>query len=140
MSEQQIYVIAHIPVGYSSKLSMPRRGVEKNYEHLPDFYKIGISENPEGRVQNMSGGTPNKLELVTTIDSDNAKVVESRLHSIYGFERATGEWFKLTRSSVNSLKGLDRLDESDVEGMGYTFAEWRTETSLYVEVMKRRQE
>jgi len=110
------------------------------YVSPADYYKIGIAENPKTRLSNMSSGTPHKLKLVTTIKADDAKGVESSLHSIYHLSKHKGEWYSLLPNAVNSLKALDRIDYNEIKAIQSDSA---TDIgvcgpSLYVEIMNRR--
>ena len=61
-------------------------------------YKIGISKNPESRIQNLRTSNPNKLELIFkygTSGVDESKFYEKMCHERFKpFRRAGGkEWF-----------------------------------------------
>jgi len=105
-------------------------------ERLPCFEHFQLGD----RLSNLRTGTPHELELVTTIASENAKVVESLLHDIYRSGNRSGEWFKLTSNAVNSLIALDRLEPADLEPLtGGLIPSWLTDpTSLYLEVERVR--
>ncbi len=135
MSEQ-IYLIGHREV--RTQFSVIGPGAV--FKRPIDFYKIGIANNPKQRLSNLRTGTPHELELVTTIASENAKVVESLLHDIYRSGNRSGEWFKLTSNAVNSLIALDRLEPADLEPLtGGLIPSWLTDpTSLYLEVERVR--
>ena len=136
MSDAQIYLIGHRevedhfgPLGIESGLRLPI-----------DYYKIGIATNPRQRLSNLSLGTPHELELVTTIESNNAEVVESQLHSIYSCSKKKGEWFKLTRNDINSFIALNQLEPEDLDPLndGIIPSWLNSQTSLYVEVERVR--
>lgn len=105
-----------------------------------DFYKIGIANDPERRVKTMRPGTPHALELVTTIEADNAKKVESLLHSLYSSWLQKGEWFKLMTNAVNSLTAFDRLEVQELEEVKQRRIRYGNDldVSLYCEVMRVR--
>lgn len=137
MSDVEIYVINHKKVeykirdhivGFMEDLTLPSR-----------FYKIGKAADVDRRLTELDAGTPHKLELVTTIESDDPETVEHRLHRIFRMSQVSGEWFKLISNAVNSLKALERLSADEAKHAlgeidGGTF-----NTSLYVEVMQCRQ-
>ncbi|ELY91443.1 hypothetical protein C484_10461 [Natrialba taiwanensis DSM 12281] len=79
--------------------------------------------------------------MVTTLESDDAAVVEQKLHQIYSASQKTGEWFKLTHNDINSFVALNQLDVADVEALGGGMVpQWiENGTNLYIEVEKNRQ-
>lgn len=131
MSDKQLYVLGHCEKEPEWKYNDIQLQPPVS---LPDYYKIGIANDPEQRVSNMSSATPHVLRLITTLESDDAKAVESKLHSIYSKSRQKGEWFNLTSNAVNSLTALDRLDRTDIPN-GLTSQAQLFDSSLYVEVM-----
>jgi hypothetical protein len=91
-----------------------------------DYYKIGIAKNPDERLRQLSAGTPHVLELVTTLESNDAKELETKLHSFKDMKKKRGEWFYLGNDFVESLKELDFLspkildsviDQQDHDGL-----------------------
>jgi hypothetical protein len=136
MSEKKLYLIGHCEMEPRWKYE----GIPMSPAvHRPDYHKIGIANNPGHRVSTMRSGTPHKLELITTLESDNAKVVEQRLHGLYRQSKQNGEWFKLTPNAVNSLKALDRIDAQDMTSLPRTQAQM-LDTGLYVEIMNGREQ
>jgi hypothetical protein len=66
--------------------------------------KIGISENPEGRLRSLQCGSPNRLELreVYWPDTrDEAFAIEREFHDNYADWRMHGEWFGVEFDSAN---------------------------------------
>jgi len=123
MSDREIYVIAHRPTEYLAPVERriaadikANSGVEIDVK-APDFYKIGISEDVDQRLRSMGSSTPHRLELVTTIASDHAEVVEGQLHDLYRSQKHSGEWYKLGRNDINSLVAFDSLHPSDLDGL-----------------------
>jgi len=110
MTEKQVYLIAHCEKGYYYH----RGRYFEAYEGIPEFYKIGIAEQPDRRLTNMSSGTPHELHLLTTIQTEDAEKTERLLHQYYSSYQVNGEWFRLLTNAVNSLKGLDRIDNSSL--------------------------
>lgn len=139
MSDQLIYVIGHCETPRNYRTGLKSRPTVD--EQFCDYYKIGIAEDVETRLSALRVGTPHKLYLITTLESDKPKKVESILHNIYHSGRQSGEWFFLTSNAVNSLRALDRIDYADVEGFERFRQERRVhDTSLYVEVERNRRE
>jgi len=132
---QKLYLISHVK---TEDIGVGRRMM---YEHLPDYYKIGIAGDPKHRLSNMQSATPHKLELITTVECDNAKGVERELHGIYRWLKKRGEWFKPSTDLRNSLIGLDELEEDDVRAVHKSKqkGDWKAERSLYVMIHRARE-
>ena len=58
------------------------------------FCKIGFSNNPEARIQQLQTGNPFKLELSSVIDGDIT--MEKELHEKFKHLKLQGEWFNYT--------------------------------------------
>lgn len=137
MSDQLLYMIGHrevSDVGVWDRMN----GIEP-YEHLIDYHKIGIAKNPERRLSSLQGGTPHKLELLTTVECDDARAVEDRLHQMYYASRKSGEWFRLDQNTINSLKALDSLEAENVKRIQRDgFSPYEGHGSLYLAIMEVR--
>jgi len=130
MSDKKLYLISHHVLKDESGVGMQRR----YYERYADFHKIGVATDPEQRLSNMQSGTPHRLKLITTVECDDAAEVEGHLHSIYSMTRRSGEWFRLTSKTINSLIGLDYLSEDTTKVLrtaAHTDPEW-FDYGLYV--------
>jgi len=136
MSDTKLYLIGHCEVEYKFRQF---GGMNPYFKSRPRFYKIGIASDVESRMSCLRGGTPHKLDLITTVDSNDAETVEKQLHALYSDYRASGEWFKLTANPVNSLMAFNRLEPSDFEALPRRDSSWlKNNLSLYTEVMKQR--
>lgn len=135
MSDQEVYLIAHKEVEYS-----PYRSVTTGLEYPADFHKIGIATNPETRMSIMSSGTPHELELITTIETNDAKEVEKTLHQFFSMAHHRGEWYKLTQGDVNSLEAIDRIETEVFKEYVSEKAGPVYDSSLYVELMQWREQ
>ena len=71
-----------------------------------DFYKIGIANDVEARLAQLSTGNPYTLEVVVVYDFENAEVVERAIHQKYKNLRQRGEWFSL---SYNDLSDIHKI-------------------------------
>jgi len=140
MSEKSVYLIAHQEVEYT--LYKSQTGYSRGMVRPASFYKIGIAKDPEGRCSGMNGSTPHDLELVTTIECDDAKHVESELHSMYSRNCVGGEWFKLTSNDVNSFMAIDALESDTISKLRDKWIlegrDW--DKSLYIELCEVRGE
>ena len=130
--DQTLYVIGHREVSYGAL-------TDKRFVSRPDYHKIGISQNVENRLSVLSGGTPHELELVTTIDVDEATTVEEYLHRINrNHFQNRGEWFRLRRNMIQSLKALDQLTGENVEQVYHNWSTLDRRVSFYVAIHKAR--
>jgi len=133
-NKRSIYLVGHYETSRYSRRTTRTK--------FPDAIKIGIAADVEERVSNMQSGTPNVLETITTIDSDNPKEVEQELHSIYKGHQITGEWFNVVYNIVNSMKALSRLDYSTAKTVRRyrkrRFDDYGRYESLYIHTMKAR--
>ena len=74
-----------------------------------EFYKIGISDDPERRLKQLQGQTnmPGKIEITHSKLFNDAKQYESYFHDLFSSRRANGEWFRLTKDDLYILKNFD---------------------------------
>lgn len=116
--------------------------VKKNtwVNDFPDFYKIGIAEDPEARLSSMQSGTPHELRLLTTIGADDARAVEKSLHSLLRNRRHRAEWFELTSKKINSLKAIDYMRSENISKLAKRSMRYELdyEKGLYVQLMELR--
>lgn len=68
------------------------------------LYKIGRSRDPEVRVRRLSYVLSEPVELIHTITTDDANVLERLLHTTFAAQRIHHEWFRLRRRQVNAIK------------------------------------
>ncbi len=54
-----------------------------------DFIKIGVSENPKERRQDLQTGSPHRLRLLGVLDGN----LEASMHTLFHQFRFRGEWF-----------------------------------------------
>lgn len=67
------------------------------------IYKLGISNDPVGRLAMLQTANPHKLRLLHQFRADNATAAEYSLHTLLQSQRLQGEWFRL------SAKQRDRI-------------------------------
>ena len=67
------------------------------------LYKIGHTDNPDRRLKQLQRNSPDILDYVVTISTDDALTKEKHLHAMYTDKRVNGEWFKLTPEDVQSI-------------------------------------
>lgn len=68
------------------------------------FYKIGRSNDHGRRTYEIGLQLPEKLELVHTIETDDAVGIERYWHERFRDRRRNGEWFALTKADVAAFK------------------------------------
>lgn len=86
------------------------------------MYKIGISNDPEKRLDRLQTASPYKLKLLNIFPADNATAAEEKLHAVFHGQRKEGEWFSLTdeqRAVIEAIKayreGRFRTDDPEVD-------------------------
>lgn len=71
-----------------------------------DFYKIGISNNPEYREKTLQSEKPT-IEMICCKEypiRTIAEAFEAALHKTFADKRIRGEWFSLTQTDIMILK------------------------------------
>lgn len=58
--------------------------------------KIGIADDPRGRLIAMQTGCPLKLSLALTYETRDAFLIEQRAHKLFADHRIRGEWFAVS--------------------------------------------
>lgn len=71
-----------------------------------EFHKIGIANDVEARLAQLSTGNPYQLTVEAIYAFDNAEVVERSIHQKYKKSRQRGEWFSL---EINDLRDIDTI-------------------------------
>jgi hypothetical protein len=71
------------------------------------MYKIGKTNDPEGRLQSLQTASPHKLNLLHLFRADNATMAEEELHRLLHSKRLEGEWFNLTTSEKDVLLSVE---------------------------------
>ena len=70
------------------------------------LYKIGIANDPEGRLAQLQTGNPHVLELLSCYGFNNASVVEKSLHQAFSGANFRGEWFTLDNTLIQQFQSL----------------------------------
>lgn len=79
-----------------------------------DYYKIGLTKNPNKRYKQISPKMPFELEKVHLIKTNCRYKLEELLHEKYKNKRIKGEWFKLNNKDVEFIKKLKNVKEKDI--------------------------
>ena len=66
-------------------------------------YKIGRTNNPERRLNEIRAILPGRSEIVAIVDTQDAPALEWQLHARYAASRKRGEWFDLSDSQVREI-------------------------------------
>jgi len=70
------------------------------------FYKIGIANDVESRLAQLSTGNPFPLEVEIIYEFENAEVVERAIHQRYKNVRQHGEWFSLDYDAKQNIHSI----------------------------------
>jgi hypothetical protein len=91
------------------------------------YYKIGVANDVQSRLAQLSTGNPFELEPLTVSGFDNASAVETVLHQRFAAKRQRGEWFSLNSDDVatidkiiillggTSAPDITEVDECEIE-------------------------
>jgi hypothetical protein len=76
-------------------------------------YKIGkTSRDANIRLAELSTGNAGEMAVVCEYESENSSLIEKALHSHYGHNRLSGEWFKDSIIPSDFLKICKLIDEN----------------------------
>jgi len=70
------------------------------------YYKIGLSQVVDRRIEQLSTTPPFDVELIYTIETDDMYDLESFLHNKFSEKRKNGEWFELGQDDIEYIMGL----------------------------------
>lgn len=95
-----------------------------------EYYKIGRTQNPEARFQELQIGNPNPIMPICLIPSIEPEETEKALHERYSHCAVKGEWFMLSPQEdwelhchpQNILTARPTLDIDRLDRMNH---EWR---------------
>lgn len=65
--------------------------------------KIGVAKNPKKRLKELQTASPRKLNLISTVESDNAFRLEGKLHRRFKEKCVSGEWFELNSDDIDGV-------------------------------------
>jgi len=75
------------------------------------FYKIGIANDVQSRLAQLSTGNPFELVLLAAYGFDNGEPVERALHQRFANNRKRGEWFQLFSKDIETFHQICQLLE-----------------------------
>jgi hypothetical protein len=66
--------------------------------------KLGYSSDPRARLRELQVGSSSPLHLLyyESVESSNARLLESQLHRDFAHLRVRGEWFRLSDSEARN--------------------------------------
>lgn len=73
------------------------------FKERPGHYKIGVSDDPERRLYELTKG-PYKPELVWKIETDDPHGIEAYWHKRFEPNLIRGEWFRLSAADIAAFK------------------------------------
>ena len=76
-----------------------------------DNYKIGISQNPHQRLEQLQTGNGLKLIFVQGFETKYGTKLESRMHLHFADKRIEGEWFVLRNEDVMNFESTCKKHE-----------------------------
>ena len=74
-----------------------------------NFFKIGIANDVENRIAQLSTGNPFPLEIMASYEFENAAPVEAAIHQRYAGVRKRGEWFELDDHDLVDFEQICQL-------------------------------
>lgn len=105
LTDKDIITMVRQSEKYRGKLKHEADISEYNYliSDNNGFYKIGLSQNPDIRLKQISKELQIELKLLHSFPSDNVKESEELLHMRFGPVRIEGEWFVLSDKDVEYI-------------------------------------
>jgi len=98
--------------------------------HEHGYVKIGVSDNPRRRVDDLQTACPYEPQVLGEIRTDEPFTVESHLHEKYSRRQKRGEWYDLTAREKARLVALCDLNQAEVDRRYARTPEKRRELTL----------
>lgn len=70
------------------------------------YFKIGVANDVESRLAQLSTGNPYTLKVLAVYGYDNAEFVERAVHQRFALKRTRGEWFELSSDEINIFRNV----------------------------------
>lgn len=70
------------------------------HRNIPEYTKIGITNDIDKRIKSLQTASPTGLEVVYTINTRFAEILERHLHTKYNRKQSNLEWFRLSPVEV----------------------------------------
>ena len=81
---------------------------------IDGYYKIGISNNPQKRLKQLSTGNSSQLTLIESYRTSIPFQIENALHRKYSQLKMNGEWFRLSLEEELNFKKNCELIENGI--------------------------
>lgn len=78
-------------------------------EHEHGLIKIGVSDNPQQRLQQIESIIPYSVELIISFESEEAYFCEQALHKIFQERKVKGEWFNISKDIISSIESINYI-------------------------------
>ncbi len=69
-------------------------------------YKIGRTTAPQTHLKRLSIDLPIKVKVIAILQTNNAPVLEQKMHKFYAAQRIQGEWFALTDRQIQEIRSI----------------------------------
>ncbi len=79
------------------------------------FYKIGIANDVQSRLAQLSTGNPFKLDVLAVYGFDSAEIVERALHQKFSKQRIRGEWFEIGEEAEMNFRHICQVLGGEVQ-------------------------
>ena len=77
------------------------------------YYKIGVSKNPEKRLQQLQTGNSSELKLISSYPSEYADKIEKTIHNLLSHNKKEGEWFDIDLPEALSFNSkCEKIEEN----------------------------
>lgn len=81
--------------------------------HDGEFYKIGMSGQPDKRLQQLQYQDGRDYTIVALIPTEDNRRLEADLHKKYRSKRVKGEWFNLAPEDIAWISALASTEEEE---------------------------
>ena len=71
-----------------------------------EYYKIGVANDVGHRLKNLQTAHYQELIVVRVFYSEEAYVLEKKIHALFDENRIRGEWFKLSQHDIEMIEGF----------------------------------
>ncbi|MBN2521434.1 MAG: GIY-YIG nuclease family protein [Bacteroidales bacterium] len=79
-----------------------------------NYYKIGIANNPERRLNDLQIAIPFELTIIYKKQFSDFYLIETYIHNTFINKHIRGEWFELAAYDINSIQNfLDNLEHTE---------------------------
>ena len=74
-----------------------------------NFYKIGVANDVQSRLAQLSTGNPFPLELMAAFGFENANAIEAVFHQKFASRWQRGEWFSLNPPEIETFTQICQM-------------------------------